>query len=376
MSPEVRAALCDYIEGRDKEASRRTILEHADDVRHTPHGSTPPVLFCLSLEDYEEEQINSAVLLLLEAGADPQPGVSLAIEYKYFLVLKALLRAGATVDPATFRGLEDYGPGIERMADLFYAFPGVARAFFSKPSRFLSNLASDREYAGELRYALSLGADADADTWAGSLFHTAAAAGNVPGMRILLEFGADMHKRDCSKRPAYRAPGPDGYPVYAYLARGGNLDLARALIAHEKDDLHLSALTGSLALATRSLELSQMTFLCDLGADPSAALAQAIKADFTEGVLALLERGADANRVEEGKSVLQIAVECAKHPGDAPRFGDCPTAFPVARLMLDYGADPFARDSGGALFLDAHFPGGQGQMDEFRAAHMAGALKE
>ena len=151
--------------------------------------------------------------------------------------------------------------------------------------------------------------------------HEAAAAGNLPRVRELVEANLQLAK----------SYSPDGFPLVALAAAFGHEDVARYL--YEKGaDINAVATNGT-----------GYTALTGAVASSHAALAKW-----------LVENGADANyRYSKGHSPLLEAAANGK--------------LEIVKMLVEHGADPHMRTDGGKNALDfAQERGHQGVMEYLR----------
>lgn len=183
------------------------------------------------------------------------------------------------------------------------ARPSMSNDAFSSPELSALSDAVDRGDAAEIRRQLER-IDADAPGSDGSTLLVAAIKrGQLASVEALLEGGADPNRVD---------PRGDT-PVHA-AAFSGKADLLRAVLAHGGDPDARNRHTDATPLvqALLSPSATQYTVLLDAGADPDAAdrngdtpLHVAARTNNGGAILALLEKGASPLAKNSGGATFQ-----------------------------------------------------------------------
>lgn len=105
---------------------------------------------------------------------------------------------------------------------------------------------------------------------------------------------------------------------------------------------------------------------CNLISRDGNPLWNAITSDNHQLLCTLLDRGADPNSVIGATSLLCKTIEEARTP---TMFTELPAINQMACVLILAGADLYARNVEGRLYLDEVFPGGDEQIDAFVAEH-------
>ena len=184
----------------------------------------------------------------------------------------------------------------------------------------------------------------------------AAEKGDRDGVRSLLGQSADANARQV-----------DGTTALHWAAQRDELETARLLI-EAGADVNAANDYGvtPLSLACTNGSVAMIQELLKAGADPNStteagetAVMTAARTGNLEAVKALLALGSDLNQQEarRGQTALMLAIE-QDHP-------------PIARLLIQRGADVNARSTGG--FTPLLFAAQQGDLDSMQALLAAGA---
>jgi ankyrin repeat protein len=242
-----------------------------------------------------------------------------------------LVGAGANVNAANRYGITPLwlaaGNGNAAVVEMLIKAGADVRA--ALPSGETALLVATRSgKADAVRLLLEHGADVDVkETVYGQTPLMLAAAENHPEVcTLLIQAGADLNARTTIVEPqrlflsqSFRG----GFTALLYAARQGSLEAARVLVASHAD-------------------------LNEREPDGVTPLLLALFNGHYDFAAMLVEGGADVNLADEaGRTPLYQALDMrrlefiAGRP--APTWTDTLDALDVARLLLDYGADPNAR---------------------------------
>lgn len=164
--------------------------------------------------------------------------------------------------------------------------------------------------------------------------HHAALEGHEDVVELLLENGAEVD-----------APETDGMTALHWAAFRGSVEVVDILLDY-KADITIEALSGlplHWAAGNGQKKVVEALLANGAGVDSrnengATALHWAAQAEHAETVRVLLASGADANAVEDdGATALHLGAE-----GDRGPDRDS-----IVRMLVNYGADMFAKDSSG-----------------------------
>jgi len=327
---------------------------------------------------------------LLAAGADPEgctksgpgPGypdrpLHLAVAERRGRIAELLIHAGADVN-ARGRHYETplhraAGVGCQRVAALLLASgaqleaadrfgqtplevaarerkPLMVRWLLTRKARLTLHVAAFLDNATMVREAASGGGDVNAVGQNGETpLHWAAREGSACAAEALIRHGADMERPD---RLHYCTP-------LCIAAHEGHVAVARVLLDHGADPNareEIGEQCTPLHRAAAGIEprmvghLRMVSLLLHHGANIESRLQRTGSTPLHKAayhgqcgtVRLLLERGADIEAGSTGGTPLLVAVK-----GSAWAQRDEQRGLEVARLLLDRGADPNARDAEG-----------------------------
>lgn len=241
--------------------------------------------------------------VLLEAGADPDDGVTLPI-----------LASGGDIAKLDF--LHAHGAS----ADQCWATDGAATLY--------AILQWSNAIDG-VRWLLDHGADPDPvfEPNGESPMHAAAMRGDVALVELLAAHGVNLSRR--------RA---DGFSPYALAAMNGNRPVAEWLAVHgaiealEPIDQLIAAASGGDRAEVDAMLVASPALRTRIRPDHYAALYRAAEQGDTEAIAALLACGLDPDRGDE--EIGKTALHCAAMSGQVE----------AARLLLASGASTDVRD--------------------------------
>lgn len=209
--------------------------------------------------------------------------------------------------------------------------PGIIQLGYSFAAKSQSSLA--------IRILLRQGTDIDSvDTRNGSALFNQAGLGNEPGVKMLLDNGADPNGND---KPPYTRP-------LIAAVYGGHINIAASLLqyganANTIDQHGMTALWW--AIAGDYVDIVQLLLSSGAGADPIGSdgltpLIWASTEDRKPIVELLIQHGANLDACDDnGRTALM-------------RAASVDSSAPVLRLLLEKGADVHVKDDEGLTVLD------------------------
>ena len=241
--------------------------------------------------------------VLLEAGADPNDGVTLPI-----------LASGGNIAELDF--LHAHGAS----ANQHWATDGAATLYA---------ILQWSDASDGVRWLLEHGADPDPvfEPNGESPLHVVARRGDVTTVELLAGRGADLSRRRL-----------DGFTPHAVAALNGNRAVAEWLAQHgasaelEPVDRLIAAASGGDRAAIEAMLAAQPALRGQVRADHYAALYRAAERGDSAAIELLLACGLDPDRGDE--EIGKTALHCAAMSGQVE----------AARVLLAHGASPAVRD--------------------------------
>jgi ankyrin repeat protein len=251
------------------------------------------------------------------AAPDGTTALHWAVHHDSGELVNLLIRAGAAVKAANRYGVTPLALAcINGSAAIVEALltAGADPSTASAEGETVLMTAARTGNADVVRLLLAAGADVNAkETWRGQTpLMWAIAEEHLPVVRVLLERGADIEARTAK-----------GFSPFLFAVRSGDFDMVRALLAAGAN-------------------------VNDAGGDGTTALVVAIVNAHFELAAFLLEQGADVTTDMPGGTALHAVTRTRNYEyGTVVRPAAVQTgrldAMALARILLEYGADPDAQ---------------------------------